>query len=353
MIPQILKNITHTKFIVTSIFQLDEIIKEYGKTFNNNETTIERKYLKIIYSTPEYLTNISHINSDLYSIIDLEDSFLIQKKDPEIIEITKEEFEDSQLKKNEYTFTTLNYDEFSEKFDYDVEFTTFYWQVLDYKCRPEFIESLKSELVNANTEIACRIIYQELLLHLKESENFLTRFKNNELWQLSSKYSNEVQKDVCTFFLKYNRSLLSDIKDYFKTIFPKDVKRIDEITNQIVINNEDSEKEKLRNSNIYKIAVLFADGTIYESGIYKNDSKLTISRLTDMIVNELDGFTRNSLQPYLNDTLNKNNSDKNLFQHSKLKYLQLIAEDFSSQNKTISSHFSKKLDQLMSIFPKN
>ena len=143
MTSQILKNITHTKFIINSIFQLDEIIKEYGKTFNNNETIIERKYLKIIYPTPEYLTDISHINSDLYSIIDIKESFLIQKKDPEIIEITKEEFEDSQLK-NEYTFTTLNYNEFSKKFDYDVEFTTFYWQVLDNKCRPEFIESITS-----------------------------------------------------------------------------------------------------------------------------------------------------------------------------------------------------------------
>lgn len=352
MIPQILKNITHTKFIVTSIFQLDEIIKEYGKTFNNNETTIERKYLKIIYSTPEYLTNISHINSDLYSIIDLKESFLIQKKNPEIIEITKEEFEDSQLK-NEYTFTTLNYDEFSEKFDYDVEFTTFYWQVLDNKCRPEFIESLKSELVNANTETACKIIYQELLLHLKESENFLKRFKNNELWQLSNKYSNNVQKEVCSFFLKYNKSLLSDIKDYFKTIFPNDIKRIDEITNQIVINNEDSEKEKLRNSNIYKIAVLFADGTIHKYGIYENDTYLSISKLTDLIIRDFGGFARNSLQPYLNDTLNQNNSNKNLFQLSKLKYLQLIAEDFSSQNQTISSHFSNKLNQLMSILPQN
>ncbi|WP_411897466.1 hypothetical protein [Elizabethkingia occulta] len=352
MTSQILKNITHTKFIINSIFQLDEIIKEYGKTFNNNETIIERKYLKIIYPTPEYLTDISHINSDLYSIIDIKESFLIQKKDPEIIEITKEEFEDSQLK-NEYTFTTLNYNEFSKKFDYDVEFTTFYWQVLDNKCRPEFIESIKSELVNAKTETACKIIYQELLLHLKESENFLTRFKNNELWQLSSKYSNDVQKEVCSFFLKYNKSLLSDINDYFKTIFSKDIKMIDEITNQIVINNEDSEKENLRGSNIYKIAVLFADGTIYESGIYENDSNLSISKLTDMIVNKIGGFKRNSLQPYLNDTLNKNNSDKNLFQYSKLKYLQLIVEDFSSQNKKISSKFSEKLEQLMSIFPKN
>ncbi|MDV3560255.1 hypothetical protein [Elizabethkingia ursingii] len=352
MTPQILKNIRHTRFIVTSIFQLDEIIKEYGKTFNNNETTIERRYLKIIYSTPEYLTNISHINSDLYSIIDLKESFLIQKKNPEIIEITKEEFEDSQLK-NEYTFTTLNYDEFSEKFDYDVEFTTFYWQVLDNKCRPEFIESLKSELVNANTETACKIIYQELLLHLKESENFLKRFKNNELWQLSNKYSNNVQKEVCSFFLKYNKSLLSDIKDYFKTIFPNDIKRIDEITNQIVINNEDSEKEKLRNSNIYKIAVLFADGTIHKYGIYENDTYLSISKLTDLIIRDFGGFARNSLQPYLNDTLNQNNSNKNLFQLSKLKYLQLIAEDFSSQNQTISSHFSNKLNQLMSILPQN
>ncbi|MCT4330150.1 hypothetical protein HZP13_10535 [Elizabethkingia anophelis] len=352
MTPQILKNIRHTRFIVTSIFQLDEIIKEYGKTFNNNETTIQRRYLKIIYSTPEYLTNISHINSDLYSIIDLKESFLIQKKNPEIIEITKEEFEDSQLK-NEYTFTTLNYDEFSEKFDYDVEFTTFYWQVLDNKCRPEFIESLKSELVNANTETACKIIYQELLLHLKESENFLKRFKNNELWQLSNKYSNNVQKEVCSFFLKYNKSLLSDIKDYFKTIFPNDIKRIDEITNQIVINNEDSEKEKLRNSNIYKIAVLFANGTIHKYGIYENDTYLSISKLTDLIIRDFGGFARNSLQPYLNDTLNQNNSNKNLFQLSKLKYLQLIAEDFSSQNQTISSHFSNKLNQLMSILPQN
>ncbi|HIB8180998.1 hypothetical protein J2O02_11965 [Elizabethkingia anophelis] len=352
MTPQILKNITHIKFIATSIFQLDEIIKEYGKTFNNNETIIERRYLKIIYSTPEFKTNISNIDSDLYTISELGDGFLIQKRDPEIIQITKQEYENSK-EKDESVFTTLNYDDFPEKFDYDVEFTTFYWQVLDYKYRPEFIESLKSELVNANTETACKIIYQELFLHIKESEDFLTRFQNNKLWQLGNEYSNDIQKTACSFLLKYNKSLLSDIKDYFITIFPKDLKNIEENINHIIINKEDSEKEKLRNSNIYKIAVLFADGTIHKYGIYENDTYLSISKLTDLIIRDFGGFARNSLQPYLNDTLNQNNSNKNLFHLSKLKYLQLIAEDFSSQNKTISSHFSNKLDQLMSILPQN
>lgn len=330
MIPPVLKNLAHIDFIVTDIFQLDKIIQNYGK---------------VIYYTPEVVFGIPNIDKDSYLITDLEmttekgeDLYIIQR-DPNSVEKLKNPKTDY-----DYKIAVTDYDLFSENFD--LESLPSFIDEMDEKYHPECIESLKLQLIDAKTETACKIIYQDLLLHLEESNSFLKShiYFGNVL-------SQEVQKAVCYWLLKYNEYLLFDVQQYFKTIFPNDIKPIEVNVTQIVANKEDKQKQKLRNSNVYRIAFLFADGTLtFEkmTAVYGNKRYDTINELAEIISQDYK-ISKSSLQPYLNQTIKEVNSDKNLFDISKLKYLQLIAEDFHSQQKQLSAFFSVKIEKLTSI----
>lgn len=324
MIPQILKNITHIDFIVTDIFQLDEIIKKHGK---------------LIYYTPEVVFDISNIDSSLYLITEFGENVYIIQRNPDCIVRFSNPKTDY-----DYQIAVADYDFFSESFD--LQSSPSFIDEMDEKYHPEFIESLKLKLIDTKTEIACKIIYQDLFLHIEESNRFL---KNNIFF--GDALSQEVQKAVCYWLSRYNENLLSYVQQYFKTIFPNDIKSIEENVIQIVTNKTDAQKEKLRNSNVYQIALLFADGTIsFEkmTAVYDNKQYDTINELAEIISQNFK-LTKFSLQPYLNQTIKEVNSDKNLFDVSKLKYLQLIAEDFHSQQKELSPFFSGKIEKLTSI----
>jgi hypothetical protein len=326
MIPPVLKNITHIDFIVTDIFQLDKIIQDYGK---------------IIYYTPEVVFDISDIDSSLYLITEFGENVYIIQRDPNSIGKLKNPKTDY-----DYKIGVTDYNLFSKSFD--LESLPSFMDEMTEKYHPEFIESLKLQLVDAKTETACKIIYQDLLLHIEESNSFL---KNNLNFGFGTILSREVQKAVCYWLLKYNEYLLSNVHQYFKTIFPNDIKPIEENVTQIVANKADKQKEKLRNSNVYRIALLFADGTLtFEkmTAIYGNKRYDTINELAE-IISQDHKISKSSLQPYLNQTIKEVNSDKNLFDASKLKYLQLIAEDFHSQQKELSTFFSGKIEKLTSI----
>ncbi|WP_332453650.1 hypothetical protein [Chryseobacterium aquaticum] len=330
MIPPVLKNLTHIDFIVTDIFQLDKVIQDYGK---------------IIYYTPEVVFGIPNIDKDLYLITNLEmttekgENLYIIQRDPNSIGKLKNPKTDY-----DYKIAVTDYDLFSENFD--LESLPSFMDEMNEKYHPECIESLKLELVNSKTETACKILYQDLLLHIEVSNEFL---KGNIYF--GTILSQEVQKAVCYWLLKYNEYLLSHVQQYFKTIFPNDNKPIEENVIQIVANKADAEKEKLRNSNVYRIALLFADGVIsFEkmTAMYGNKQYNTINELAE-IISQDHKISKTSLQPYLNQTIKEVNSDKNLFDISKLKYLQLIAEDFHSQQKQLSPFFSGKIEKLTSI----
>lgn len=324
MIPLVLKNLINIDFIVTDIFQLDKIIQDYGK---------------IIYYTPKVVFDISNIDSSLYLITEFGENVYIIQRDPNSIDKLKSPKTDYN-----YKIAVTDYNVFSENFD--LESLPSFMDEMTEKYHPECIESLKLELVNAKTETACKILYQDLLLHIEESNRFLKShiYFGNVL-------SQEVQKAVCYWLLKYNEYFLSNVQQYFKTIFPNDIKPIEDNVIQIVTNKADAQREKLRNSNVYRIALLFADGIIsFEkmTAMYGNKQYDTINELAE-IISQDHKISKSSLQPYLNQTIKEVSSDKNLFDISKLKYLQLIAEDFNSQQKELSTFFSDKIEKLTSI----
>jgi len=324
MIPPVLKNITHIDFIVTDIFQLDKIIQNYGK---------------IIYYTPEVVFDISNIDNSLYLITEFGENVYIIQKDPNSIGKLKNPETD-----NNYKIAVTDYNLFSENFD--SESLPSFMDEMTEKYHPECIESLKLELINARTETACKIVYQDLFLHIEESNSFLKSHR-----YFGTILTQEVQKAVCYWLLKYNEYLSSDVQQYFKTIFPNDIKLIEENVSQIVTNKADKQKEKLRNSNVYRIMLLFAEGTIsFEkmTTMYSNKRYDSINELAEIIAQD-HKISKGSLQPYLNQTIKEVNSDKNLFDISKLKYLQLIAEDFHSQQKRLSPFFSGKIEKLTSV----
>ncbi|MDV3931289.1 hypothetical protein [Elizabethkingia anophelis] len=322
MIPQTLKNIKYIDFIVTDVFELGKILQQYGK---------------IIFYSSEVIFDISNINPNLFSIDEFGEGIYFIQRIPE-------SFAKFDNIKSDYDFKVgiSDYNKFSNipNLDHEPNFM----DLMNDEYHPEFIESLKLELANARTEISCKIIYQDLLLHIEESNYFL---KRNMTW--GTEFSKEVQKSVYHWLLIYNSSLLSEINNYFKTIFPNEIKAIENNVTQIAKNKIDTQKENLRNTNIYRIASLFANGTIsFEKmkATYENREYEAINELSDLI-SENHKFTKSSLQPYLNQTIKEiTESDKNLFTPAKLKYLQLIEEDFQFQQKELSPFFKEKLQKL-------
>ncbi|MDV3873373.1 hypothetical protein CMT47_19525 [Elizabethkingia anophelis] len=323
MISQTLKNIKYIDFIVTDFTEFDKILQKYGK---------------MIFYSPEGVMDISNIDPDLFSIDELDGGVYIIQRIPE-------GFAKFDKIKTDYDFKigVSDYNKFSDMSNLNHEPN--FMDLMNDKYHPEFIESLKLELANAKTEISCKIIYQDLLLHIEESNLFL---KRNMTW--GTEFSQEVQKSVYHWLLIYSGSLLSEVNNYFKTIFPNEIKAIENNVTQIVTNKIDIQKENLRKTNIYRIASLFANGTLsFEKmkATYDNREYEAINELADLI-SENHKFTRSSLQPYLNQTIKEiRESDKNLFTPSKLKYLQLIEEDFQSQQRESSPFFKEKLQILI------
>ncbi|WP_407495016.1 hypothetical protein [Elizabethkingia anophelis] len=324
MIPQTLKNIKHIDFLVSDFLEFDKILQKYGK---------------MIFYSPEGVLDISNIDPDLFSIEDIDGGVYIIQRIPEGFAKFDNIETDFDIKVG-----VSDYNKFSDM--PNLEDADSFLDLMNDEYHPEFIESLKLELSNARTEISCKIIYQDLLLHIENSNHFL---KGNMTW--GTEFSKEVQKSVYYWLLKYyNYYLLYEVNNYFKTIFPNEIKAIENNAKQIVKNKIDIQKEKLRNTNIYRIALLFANGTIsFEKmkATYENREYDAINELADLI-SENHRFTKNSIQPYLNQTIKEiTESDKNLFDSSKLKYLQLIEEDFKTQKKELSPFFKEKLQKLI------
>lgn len=324
MIPQTLKNIKHIDFLVTDPLEFDKILQKYGK---------------MIFYSQEGTFDISDVDPDLFSIDELAGGLYIIQRIPEGFA----KF-DNITTDFDFKVGVSDYNNFSDM--PNLSHADCFWDLMNDKYYPEFIESLKLELANARTEISCKIIYQDLLLCIEESNHFLG---GNMTW--GTEFSREVQKSVYHWLLKYyNKYLLYEINNYFKTIFPNEIKAIENNAKQIVNNKIDIQKERLRKTNIYRIASLFANGIIsFENmkATYVNREYEAINELAD-IISENHGFTKNSIQPYLNQTIKEiTESDKNLFDSSKLKYLQLIEEDFKTQKKELSPFFKEKLQKLI------
>lgn len=235
----IINKIFNSEFIIKDEFELDEIIRIHGATGDlveahinqteNNTVKIVRKYTMIeqlgkeVVSEEEYNKNYqsdkSYYKNEYGNSIDyLKDNY---KKH----EISKEDYENEiqhQVSGN-YLFTTLNYSDFINDFDFQ-SFDSFFGQIVVNQISTEYLESIENYVISKN-KVKAKLILQNCLSNLIISDKFLEEFKNSE-------GANHIQKKVCEYFLYYNYLIKISLINYYQLIFPKLIKYFSKMDTQ-------------------------------------------------------------------------------------------------------------------------
>lgn len=216
------------EFIIKNEFELDEIIRNYGKTGDEIEAHInqtETNIIKIVrkYKMVENL-GIEKISEEVYNSnfqfdksyykIDYGDSIDYLKDNCDEFEISKEDY-DNEIKHEltgNYIFTSLNYSEFINDFDFE-NFNSFFEQIVINQISIEFLKDIENYVISKN-KIKGKILLQNCLSDLIISNKFLEDFKNSD-------DSNKIQKEICSYFLYYNYIIKISFINYYQLIFPK------------------------------------------------------------------------------------------------------------------------------------
>jgi hypothetical protein len=318
-----IKDIDSIDLVVSSEFELDSIILQYGELSYKSQSVINR----IFYEVIEYPNDFERRQ--------------IEEKEYNVNPKHNLYFYNNEI---EGRYSTLNFSEFEKDFCLDEWSYTFQALMIE-QMLPDVLTSVNIIFTSLESDKKLIKFFQDLLQLIDGSTYFLKWVVQN-----SEKFK-KIQVLVCTSLLDFNIQLFGELKLNYQKVFSELFENV-ENTKQIEIGREDSKKSDLRKTNIYKIAILFADGTVEISGmncIYKKTTYKNINELSGIIANDIE-ISKKSLQPYLNQTIkNVDNTDKNLFHFSKLKYLQLIADDFHSQNRELHTFFSDKLRYISSI----
>jgi hypothetical protein len=217
--------------------------------------------------------------------------------------------------------------------DWGNRFTGKYLYIKIYHSIGDFIKN--------NDSFKIKIMLKLLLERLDNSNNFLN--------SVVSAYNHPthnvlaVEKDIADYLLTFNKKLLYVLREEFLIIFPDLFSNIKQDSNDLNDSND-----KLRDSNIYKIAELLAEGKIKKDKncFYYNTEKYdSVNALSEIISKEI-GLKKTAVQPYINSTLQENNDDKNIFSTKKLKYLELIIKDFEAGKRAIDSNFIQRVEEL-------
>ena len=197
------------------------------------------------------------------------------------------------------------------------------------------------DFIKNNDSFKIKIMLKLLLERLDNSNNFLN--------SVVSAYNHPthnvlaVEKDIADYLLTFNKKLLYVLREEFLIIFPDLFSNIKQDSNDLNDSND-----KLRDSNIYKIAELLAEVKIKKDKncFYYNTEKYdSVNALSEIISKEI-GLKKTAVQPYINSTLQENNDDKNIFSTKKLKYLELIIKDFEAGKRAIDSNFIQRVEEL-------
>ena len=217
--------------------------------------------------------------------------------------------------------------------DWGNRFTGKYLYIKIYHSIGDFIKN--------NDSFKIKIMLKLLLESLDNSNNFLNSVVsayNHPTHNVSA-----AEKDIANYLLTFNKKLLYVLREEFLIIFPDLFSNIKQDSNDLNDSND-----KLRDSNIYKIAELLAEGKIKKDKncFYYNTEKYdSVNALSDTI-SKVIGLKKTAIQPYINSTLQENNDDKNIFSTKKLKYLELIIKDFEAGKRAIDSNFVQRVEEL-------
>ena len=190
----VLKKIKGLEFIIKNEFELDEIIRNYGRTgdeieahFNQTQTNtikIVRKYTMVenlgteIVPEEEYFKN--YLSDKSYYKNDYGGSIDFLKDNYDVFEISKEDYENeiqNEVTSN-HVFTSLNYSDFLNDFDFE-NFDSFFEQVVIYEISSDFLKSVQKFILSKN-KTKGKILLQICLSDLMVSNKFLEDFKNSD-----------------------------------------------------------------------------------------------------------------------------------------------------------------------------
>lgn len=273
---KILKKIKHKEFIVDNEYDLDEIIRKYGKTGdeieehisgipNGKKTQIIRNFTRVENLGTREVTKAEYDlnqNDSRYKIINHGNEVNYVLDDYEIEQITQEEYQ-KEIDSSEYhLFTSLNYDEFINDFDFQA-FDSFFENVILQYCL-ECQISIENVINNSKT-IKAKIILQEILTYIINSNDFLENFR-------FQKDSNEIQKSICRYLIYYNKTLLQNTINKYKLIFPR------------IINNIPNEVNKVRENKTLE-DILSACYNMQENKTYieDNDENKRTKQVLDLL----------------------------------------------------------------------
>lgn len=293
---KILNEIEYINSIVTNIYEFVDIAKAYASEEEKENINIPKP---ISEKLPHFIDKLGY-------------SYLGDKK--RLVTIN-----------NFYKTTSIQ--------DWGNRFTGKYLYIKIYHSIGDFIKN--------NDSFKIKIMLKLLLERLDNSNNFLN--------SVVSAYNHPthnvlaVEKDIADYLLTFNKKLLYVLREEFLIIFPDLFSNIKQDSNDLIDSND-----KLRDSNIYKIAELLAEGKIKKDKnyFYYNTEKYdSVNALSEIISKEI-GLKKTAIQPYINSTLQENNDDKNIFSTKKLKYLELIIKDFEAVKRAIDSNFVQRVEEL-------
>lgn len=181
-----IENIEYSSMIITSLYDLDEMVKQFIP-WGNQEPKAKRIY------------------------------FTITNDEGELC-ISKEEYKKNKEDEG-YFHTSLNYNEFDTFFDKEVWENDFYHYL--YSFRPP-IEDLiaKSFLDTIKTleEHKAKVLCIDFINKINDSNAFLNDILEDGDWKQNS---NKFQKFAASHFLEFNESLYPNIKRIITNIFPE------------------------------------------------------------------------------------------------------------------------------------
>ena len=293
---KILNEIEYINSIVTNIYEFVDIAKAYASEEEKENINIPKP---ISEKLPHFIDKLGY-------------SYLGDKK--RLVTIN-----------NFYKTTSIQ--------DWGNRFTGKYLYIKIYHSIGDFIKN--------NDSFKIKIMLKLLLERLDNSNNFLN--------SVVSAYNHPthnvlaVEKDIADYLLTFNKKLLNILREEFLIISPELFSNIKQDSNDLNDSND-----KLRDSNIYKIAELLAEGKIKKDKncFYYNTEKYdSVNALSDTI-SKVIGLKKTAIQPYINSTLQENNDDKNIFSTKKLKYLELRIKDFEAGKRAIDSNFVQRVEEL-------
>lgn len=181
-----IENIEYSSMIITSLYDLDEMVKQFIP-WGNQEPKAKRIY------------------------------FTITNDEGELC-ISKEEYEKNKEDEG-YFHTSLNYNEFDTFFDKEVWENDFYHYL--YSFRPPIEDLITKSFLNTIKtleEHKAKILCIDFINKINDSNAFLNDILEDGNWKQNS---NKFQKFAASHFLEFNKSLYPNIKRIITNIFPE------------------------------------------------------------------------------------------------------------------------------------